>query len=297
MIRAATAFTASALAAVVLAATAAAQSTSSSAPVVQCYEPERNIVTPMLRSECKGRVVDEAEAERIRQERLNRIRAGMQARKKGPFAGHKLKSTGSAFFVSPDGQLLTNHHVIDQCNLMTVESPDGTRVRGRVVASSEQLDLALVAAEQQPNAIARFSVVRVAPGVRADLFGYPTQGIAPEKPIFAAGAVSKEQGRFHDPNRFLIQVDVRAGNSGGPVLDQSGLVLGVVFAQVNTAKVREKTGRVLPDIAVAIRKEAVEAFLAAHGVKAEVVAQAPELDRDAVRQRSTDFVARIACWR
>ncbi len=296
MIRAAAAFTASLLAAPLLAQPAAAQS-SSSAPVVQCYDEARNIVTPTLRSECEGRIVDDAEAERIRQERLNRIRAGMKSREQGPFPGKRLKSTGSGFFVAADGHLLTNNHVIDSCNLMSVEHPDGTRTRGRVVAVSEQLDLALVAAEHASNAIARFSVVDVEPGVRADLFGYPTRGIAPEKPIFAAGKIAGEQVRFRDPHRFLIEVDVRSGNSGGPVLDRSGLVLGVVYAQVNTVKMRERTGRVLPDIAIAVRNQAVQDFLAAHGVKADVVAQAPELDRDTVREKARDFVARIACWR
>ncbi|MEQ9639409.1 MAG: serine protease [Alphaproteobacteria bacterium] len=295
MIRAAATCTASLVVAALFAATAAAQSSPS--PVVQCFDEARNVVTPVLRSECKGRIVDDAEAERIRQERLDRIRAGMKAREQGPYPGKKLKSTGSAFFVDKAGHLVTNHHVIDQCDLMTVESPDGARAHGRVVASSTTLDLALVVAEQAPDAIARFSVVKVAPGVRADLFGYPTQGIAPEKPIFAAGEIASEQARYRDPNRFLIEVDVRSGNSGGPVLDQSGLVLGVVFAQIDGAKMRKKTGRMLPDIAVAVRNPAVRSFLAAHGVKAEVVSQAPALDRDAVRQQSLDFVARIACWR
>lgn len=268
-------------------------------PVVNCYDEARGIVTPTMAADCRGKVVDDAEAARIKDARSNRIRAGIAARENAIFPGAKLRKTGSAFFFATDGSLLTNAHVVQDCAQMTVETPDGHRARGRVVAMSDEVDLALVASDDTPAAVARFSQAEIAPGRRADLVGYPTQGIAPEKPIFSAGAIAAQQARFGDPNRFLIEVDVRSGNSGGPVLDDRGLVLGVVFAQLNTTKIRERTGQQLPDIALAIRNEAVWRFLRDNGVadKATATRDAPPLERAQAQEQARSFIARIACWR
>jgi S1-C subfamily serine protease len=268
-------------------------------PVVNCYDEARGIVTPTMAADCKGRAVDDAEAARIKRAREDRIRAGIAARENAIFPGTRLRKTGTAFFFAEDGSLLSNAHVTRDCPMMTVETPDGRRARGRVVATSDELDLALIASDEAPTAVARFSRDDIAPGARADLIGYPTQGIAPEKPIFSAGSVAREQARYRHPFRFMIEADVRSGNSGGPVLDERGQVLGVVFAQLDVARIREKTGRMLPDIALAIRNRAVFDFLTTHGAgdKMRVDTDAPVLDREAVQRQARDFVARIACWR
>lgn len=267
-------------------------------PVVNCYDEAREIVTPTMAADCTGRVVDDAEAEAIKRAREDRIRAGMAARENTIFPGTRLRKTGTAFFFAADGSLLSNAHVTRDCPRMTVETPDGRRLRGRVVATSTELDLALIASDETPPAVARFSRDDIAPGARADLIGYPTQGIAPEKPIFSAGSISREQANYRHPYRFLIEADVRSGNSGGPVLDERGQVLGVVFAQLDVAKIREKTGRMLPDIALAIRNQAVFGFLEANGAgdKMRIDTDAPLLDREAAQRQARGFVARIACW-
>ena len=83
-------------------------------------------------------------------------------------------------------------------------------------------------------------------GARADLVGYPNQGIPPIQPFFTDAVVLANDGEVSVPQtHFLVSGDVRQGNSGGPVLDEAGMVVGVIFAKANTPKIFEETGKLV----------------------------------------------------
>jgi serine protease Do len=61
--------------------------------------------------------------------------------------------------------------------------------------------------------------------------------------------------------RFAIDADIRRGNSGGPVIDDRGYVVGVVSAKVNTPAMFQRTGQVMRDIGLIIRQDRALRFL------------------------------------
>ncbi|MDR2178520.1 MAG: S1C family serine protease [Treponema sp.] len=147
---------------------------------------------------------------------------------------------GSAFFVDDSGLLVTNYHVIasevdptyEGYSRMTIRMGDSTspRIPARVIGWDSALDLALIKAEITPEYV--FSVVdRVVPQVGDSVLAIGSPG-GLEKTV-TMGIVSALSRRFLQIGD-VIQIDaaVNHGNSGGPVVDMSGRLTGIVFAGI-----------------------------------------------------------------
>lgn len=133
-------------------------------------------------------------------------------------------------FVLPGGVVVTNRHVVDEPREVTVNTWDGRSfdvdVRG-VAIDSDLAILQLAAGADLPVAELRESPVEVGESVIA--VGYPGGGPAT---VSSGEVVSLVEGDLLDEPADIIRVDaeIRQGNSGGPLLDAEGRVIGVVFA-------------------------------------------------------------------
>jgi S1-C subfamily serine protease len=147
---------------------------------------------------------------------------------------------GSAFFVDASGLLITNYHVIasevdpkyEGFSRMTIRMGDSSssRIPARVIGWDKALDLALIKTEINPEYV--FSVVdRVIPQVGDSVLAIGSPG-GLEKTV-TMGIVSALSRRFLQIGD-VIQIDaaVNHGNSGGPVVDTSGRLVGIVFAGI-----------------------------------------------------------------
>jgi S1-C subfamily serine protease len=147
---------------------------------------------------------------------------------------------GSAFFIDASGLLVTNYHVIASEVDPTYEGysrmfirmgdPSSRRIPAKVIGWDKAMDLALIKAEITPEYI--FSVVdRATPRVGDTVLAIGSPG-GLEKTV-TMGIVSALGRRFLQIGD-VIQIDaaVNHGNSGGPVVDTSGRLVGIVFAGV-----------------------------------------------------------------
>ncbi|MDR2433296.1 MAG: S1C family serine protease [Treponema sp.] len=147
---------------------------------------------------------------------------------------------GSAFFVDASGLLITNYHVItsevdpqyEGYSRMYIRLGDSTSPRfpAKVVGWDKAMDLALIKAEYKPDFV--FSIVdRVIPRVGDTVLAIGSPG-GLEKTV-TSGIVSSLSRRFLQIGD-VIQIDaaVNQGNSGGPVVDTSGRLVGIVFAGI-----------------------------------------------------------------
>ncbi|GHV85376.1 hypothetical protein AGMMS50230_09840 [Spirochaetia bacterium] len=147
---------------------------------------------------------------------------------------------GSAFFVDSSGLLITNYHVIasevdptyEGYSRMYIRMGDASspRIRAKAVGWDKAMDLALIKADYQPEYV--FPVVdRVIPKAGDTVYAIGSPG-GLEKTV-TQGIVSALGRRFL-PLGDVIQIDaaVNHGNSGGPVIDRDGRLVGIVFAGV-----------------------------------------------------------------
>jgi serine protease Do len=137
-------------------------------------------------------------------------------------------SGGSGFIISADGYILTNHHVVEGADEVTVSLKDRREFRAKVVGSDPQSDVALlkVDAKDLPT-VAIGSSDRLKPGQWVVAIGSPF-GF---QHSVTAGIVSAKGRSFSEDQRYVpyIQTDVpiNRGNSGGPLFNMAGEVVGI----------------------------------------------------------------------
>ncbi|GLS18731.1 hypothetical protein GCM10007874_17480 [Labrys miyagiensis] len=173
--------------------------------------------------------------------------------------------SGTAFFVEATGQLLTNAHVIEKCTSITIAGPNGP-LPVRVIARDRTNDLALLKADITPPRVAQFRTgVRLGEGVEA--FGYPLSDILSSSGNFTLGNITALTGLGDDSRYFQVSTPVQPGNSGGPLLDASGNLVGVVSAKLNALKAMVANGDIPQNVNFAIKASVAENFLESNGVQ------------------------------
>jgi TPR repeat protein/S1-C subfamily serine protease len=154
-------------------------------------------------------------------------------------------ANGTGFFISADGYLITNQHVVAEAEKVAVVCASGRRT-ARVVHADAANDLALLKVEGTfaPLALAPSGGVKLAATVFT--VGFPNPDLQGFQPKFARGDIAGLAGAGDDPRFFQISVPVQPGNSGGPLVDERGNVVGVVTAKLSVAAA-VKTSGALPE--------------------------------------------------
>lgn len=152
-----------------------------------------------------------------------------------------VQGLGSGFVISQDGYIVTNHHVIDNANEITVSFRDGSTLPASVVGSDEATDLALLKVESDTALpFIPFAESNAIVGEWAIALGNPFGLFDATEPTVTVGVVSARDRDFEVKDRHvyrdMIQTDasINQGNSGGPLVNAIGEVIGVntfIFTQ------------------------------------------------------------------
>jgi serine protease Do len=276
---------------------AGAQQSAPAAPVVHCYDEARGAVARVLASECTGKVVSEEEAKSIRGQRAQAIQRAIQGREQPVFTDKRMVSVGTGFFVADGGRVLTNRHVVEKCDALTTETTTGSLASAKLIRFDDKLDIALIQANIATPATAVFQPRdTIQPGGSVAVIGYPDQGLPPRRPLMTVGATVALDRALHT-DRIAIRADVRPGNSGGPMLDQWGHVIGIVNAKVDTVKLYSQTKQLIRDVGFGISTAAILRFLDETGTPYRLNAIGTSLNTEQLFDRSRPFIVRIGCWR
>jgi len=204
-------------------------------------------------------------------------------------------ASGSGFFVTSDGFILTNAHVVDACEEVRIA---GQRYPATLVRKDSENDLALL---RSTEGRAEAAVLRAGPMVRAGdaaiAVGFPLAGLLASEPNVTVGGVSALAG-LRDDFRFLqITAPVQPGNSGGPLLDVSGNVIGIVTAKLDALRVARATGDVPQNINFALNVSVARVFLDALGIAYRSAPSSGSLEVAEVAQRAKGYTVLVECWR
>lgn len=266
-------------------------------PVVNCLDQSRGAVSRVLAADCRGSVISEAEAKIIRAQRVQSVQRAIQGRDQPALADKRMVSVGTGFFVSEGGRVITNRHVVERCDALTVETTSGSNASAKLLRFDDKLDIALVQANLPTPASAVFQTRdTVQPGGSVAVIGYPDQGLPPRKPLMAIGSTVPLDRDQHS-ERLAIRANVRPGNSGGPVLDHWGNVIGIVNAKVDTVKIYSQTKQLIRDVGFAISSSAILRFLDQTGTTYRQNAVGAPLNADQLFEHARPFVVRVGCWR
>jgi len=202
--------------------------------------------------------------------------------------------SGTGFIVSSQGHILTNNHVVAGCRMLSTQDGKVLRVLGR----NPDADLALLQANFKPPAIAVFRS-GLAPKLGDDVvaFGFPLPGLLSSEGNVSAGIISASTGIQNDVRFFQISAPVQPGNSGGPLFDISGHVIGVVVGKLDALTVAKAIGDVPQNVNFAVNLAEVRAFLDESGVQyRKEISQRP-LSTSNIASTATKVTVAIECNR
>lgn len=205
-----------------------------------------------------------------------------------------VQRTGAGFIVSRDGRILTNYHVVEGCAEVRIP-PHGSAV---FFAADPRNDLALLRTGKGSNLPVAFREGRgVRLGEPVVVIGFPLRGLLASGPNVTTGTVSALAGPGNDSRLLQITAPVQPGNSGGPLLDEGGHVIGVVVSKLDALKVAEITGDLPQNVNFAISGAVVRAFLEGQGVAYATDLSTKRLDTAEIAEAARGFTVVVECWR
>jgi S1-C subfamily serine protease len=195
-----------------------------------------------------------------------------------PFPRGVTITGGSGFIVDEGRKIVTNKHVIEGGKEFAIRTGLGEVIRAKVVFISQTDDLAILELHKPLPAdraipAAAYSKPRV--GRDVVVMGYPLWYILGEgSPSLTNGVVSKGTGMGDDRHTFQLTAKVNKGNSGGPVFDLNGNVVGITVGKLDSQKINQEQGFVPEDINFAIHVDRLPP-MAKVSLKAEGLSEKP----------------------
>jgi S1-C subfamily serine protease len=125
--------------------------------------------------------------------------------------------------------------------------------------------------------------------------GYPLSGLLASSANLSVGNVSALAGLGDDPSYLQISAPVQPGNSGGPLLDASGHLVGIVTAKLNAARVARVTGDIPQNVNFAIKAKAARTFLDSKGIAYRTLRSEQQLSPADVGEAARPFTVHIKC--
>ena len=205
--------------------------------------------------------------------------------------------SGSGFVAGDGGAIVTNHHVVDGCTKVGV-AREGASHDATVRATDPANDLALLDAPLRVGAAATFSrSPRARLGEVVTVAGYPLHGLVSTGLTVTGGNVSALVGVGDDARHVQITAPVQPGNSGGPLFDGGGNVIGVVVSKLDAIRAAKLTGDIPQNVNFAIKGALVRGFLDIHGVAYRRRASEPGLAPERLAERARASTVAVHCWR
>jgi uncharacterized protein len=207
-------------------------------------------------------------------------------------------SSGTGFVVTKAGHVLTNAHVVETCGEIRARQSGEPAIRAEIVAKDRANDLALVKLQKPVGRVVTF---RSDPPVRAGdgvvIYGFPLAGALADDGSLTTGTVSALAGLGNDSRMLQVSAPVQPGNSGGPLVDMSGNVIGVVVSKLNALAVAAVTGDVPQNVNFAIKGGVARNFLEANGIDYQNSASSAQLSASDVGDRIKRSTVRVECLR
>ena len=260
--------------------------------VTQYYGSDRKLIQADVRPTVKRSEMTPVEGAEL--EEALKLACERAASKPAPARS----ASGSGIVVGREGTVLTNRHVVNQCTSYEVIDDADRKLKATLQAVDETRDLALLKTEEGFRNVAPFRKdITPKLGEAVTVVGYPLAGVLGTKPTVGFGHISSTVGLRGDPTTMQISVPIQRGNSGGPVLDHSGNVIGVVVSKLDALKLAQSTGDLAQNVNFAIRGEFVRDFLQANRVGINFSNNSVALPNTEIAIQGAWVTVRVRCLR
>jgi S1-C subfamily serine protease len=203
-------------------------------------------------------------------------------------------SSGTGFAVSSDGHVITNHHVIEGCQKVRIHHK-GKSIPATVVTFDPRNDLALLKGDFRPSTV--FSLSNASPELLQDVYvaGFPFGRKVSTSVKVTKGIISSLTGIGNNFSNIQIDAALQSGNSGGPILNDRGNVVGVAVARLDKIYALKKFGSLPENTNFGIKTSVVRSFLESSNVTL------PSPNRKSISKTKlgkmiSDATYYLSCW-
>jgi S1-C subfamily serine protease len=172
-------------------------------------------------------------------------------------------SIGTAWPVAA-GYAVTNHHIIDGKQQVRLINHRGDELSARVIVSDRAHDIALLRVSDPQELPPALPLSAQSAGLGASVFtiGFPRIDVMGKSPKLSHGIISSIKGLRDNPSKYQISVPIQQGNSGGPLLNMRGEVVGMITAMLGEVGADGGPAQPVPNIGFALKTDIIRDYLA-----------------------------------
>ena len=203
-------------------------------------------------------------------------------------------SSGTGFAVSSKGHVITNNHVINGCQNVKIHHK-GQVINATVVTYDPKNDLALLKGDFRPSTV--FPLSNQKPELLQDIYvaGYPFGRKISTSVKVTKGIISSLTGIGNNFSNMQIDAALQPGNSGGPILDDRGNVVGVAVAKLDIKKILKDFGVIPEDTNFGIKTNVVRSLLESNNVDLPNPNQR-KISKSKLGRMISDGTYYLSCW-
>ena len=225
------------------------------------------------------------------------------------------QTSGSGFFITKLGHVITNQHVVKKCNKITVGDNIDRQVPAILLEVDNKNDLALLKlisldqASSETQSLIKKLRIEIVPIGTAGLMrsndvelgedivvaGFPYGDIFSKDIKVTFGNVNSTKGVGNDSSQFQIQAPVQIGNSGGPIYDKYGNIVGVVVAQLDKLKMAKVIGSLPENVNFGIKASTVKQFLNTSGLPTKWAERDQEMSNKEISKIASKQTVMVIC--
>lgn len=175
------------------------------------------------------------------------------------FAGN-VKGFGSGSFISDDGLILTAAHVVEGAGKIEVVTHAG-RVKAKLINIDKKNDIAILECRGKYDSLPVVTSRLVKLGQSIFTIGFPNVEIQGFSPKVTRGEINSMSGYQDDPSSWQVSVPVQPGNSGGPLMDANGNVVGMIVSKLSAVNVARMQGDIPQNVNYAVKSDYIRPML------------------------------------
>ena len=211
-----------------------------------------------------------------------------------PEPTYRLIGTGTGFLINKNF-VVTAEHVLQDCNAVSIRHGH-KEIKAKTVARDTSNDLGLIRLQKPIGTPAKLrGGKRIRLGEMVANYGYPLFGQLSTSATITGGNINNLSGAGNDSTVLQFDAPTQPGNSGGPLLDSSGNVVGVAI-QILSKRYADATGHIAQNVNFTIKSTILEVFLKANKVSYEKADSIEELKLPDIAEKAEAFTVLVGCW-
>jgi S1-C subfamily serine protease len=205
-----------------------------------------------------------------------------------------LIGTGTGFVIN-DEYVVTADHVLEECDAVSIRHQH-KEIEGEIAARDTNNDLGLIRLDEKFKSSAKLRDGKPTTlGEMVANYGYPLFGQLSDAAKVTQGNINALAGWQNDSSILQFDAPTQPGNSGGPLLDASANVVGVVSSSLSK-EYAIQTDHIAQNVNFAVKSYLIEGFLTANGVTYKKAESKEELSLPQIAEKAEAFTVLVGCW-